>query len=190
MLHAVEDYDIVVFGLIMVLVMWVRHNLPSMIDVKWLMQGGGLFSEGVHPPSRKFNAGQKLIFWAVIFLGASVSLSGVSLLFPYEIPVFAKTFAILNAMGAEVFWGAPLETDLTPLVEMQYALIWHAMVALAMIVVNIAHIYIGSMGMEGAFDAMGSGHVDENWAREHHSLWVAEVKGEAGSGGGTAQPAE
>ena len=38
----------------------------------------------------------------------------------------------------------------------------------------IAHIYIGSVGMEGAIDAMNSGKVDRNWAKEHHNLWVKE----------------
>ncbi|MCH8951273.1 MAG: formate dehydrogenase subunit gamma [Proteobacteria bacterium] len=179
-------------GLVMIFVMWVAHNLPSKTDLKWIAQGGGLFTEGVHPPARKFNAGQKLIFWAVILLGASVSLSGVSLLFPYELPVFATTFAILNSLGAEAVWGAPLATDLSPLVEMQYAQIWHTMVALAMIVVIVAHIYIGTLGMEGAFDAMGSGMVDRNWAEEHHGLWVEEQDAKAGASdaSGTAAPAE
>jgi cytochrome c len=68
-------------------------------------------------------------------------LSGLSLLFPYEMPLFAKTFAILNSLGVEVIWGAPLATDLTPVQEMQYAVIWHTIVALAMIVVIIGHIY-------------------------------------------------
>jgi len=181
-----------ILGLVMVFVMWVFHNLPSMNDLKWLAKGGGLFSEGVHPPSRKFNAGQKIIFWAVILLGASVSLSGVSLLFPYEMPVFAVTFDILNSVGAEAVWGAPLATDLTPLEEMQYAQIWHAMVALAMVVIVIAHIYIGSLGMEGAFDAMGSGMVDRNWAKEHHGLWVEEedAKARSSGSGAAATPAE
>lgn len=166
-------------ALVLVFVMWVVHNIPSLNDVKWLAQGGGLFSEGVHPPSRKFNAGQKLIFWSVILLGASVSLSGVSLLFPYEMPLFAKTFAILNDLGVEKVWGSTLPTVLTPLEEMQYAQIWHTIVALAMIVIIIAHIYIGSLGMEGAFDAMGSGMVDRNWAEEHHGLWVEEEDAKA-----------
>ena len=74
-------------------------------------------------------------------------------------------------------------TELTPLQEMQYAQIWHAIVALAMIVIVIAHIYIGSMGMEGAFDAMGSGMVDRNWAEEHHSLWVEKEDAKARSSG-------
>jgi formate dehydrogenase subunit gamma len=55
-------------GLVLVFVMWVVHNLPSVNDIKWLMKGGGLFAEGVHPPAKKFNAGQKLIFWSVILL--------------------------------------------------------------------------------------------------------------------------
>jgi formate dehydrogenase subunit gamma len=75
---------------------------------------------------------------------------------------------------------------------MQLSQIWHAFVALIMIAVVIGHIYLGTIGMEGAFDAMGTGHVDENWAREHHGLWVAELKGgtASGPGGGTPQPAE
>jgi formate dehydrogenase subunit gamma len=179
-----------ILGLIMVFVMWVVHNLPAMTDLNWIAKGGGLFAEGVHPPARKFNAGQKLIFWSVILLGASVSLSGVSLLFPYEMPLFAKTFAILNGLGAEAVWGAPLATELSPLQEMQYAQIWHSIVALAMVVIVIAHIYIGSMGMEGAFDAMGTGMVDRNWAEEHHDLWVEEEDAKARASGGAAMPAE
>ena len=181
-------------GLVMVFVMWVADNFPTKDDVKWLAQAGGLFTEGVHPPSRKFNAGQKLIFWAVLLLGASLSLSGLSLLFPYELPLFAKSFAILNSLGAEAVWGAPLATDLTPVEEMQYAVIWHTILALAMVVMIIGHIYIGTMGMEGAFDAMGSGMVDRNWAKEHHGLWVEEEDTKAGSAGpdhgATATPAE
>jgi formate dehydrogenase subunit gamma len=114
----------------------------------------------------------------------------VSLLFPYELPLFAKTFEILNGLGAAAVWGAPLPTELTPLQEMQYAQIWHTIVTLAMIVIIVAHIYIGSLGMEGAFDAMGSGMVDRNWALEHHSLWVEEVESRTGSAAGAVTPAE
>ena len=177
-------------GLVMVLVMWVAHNLPSRTDLVWISKGGGLFSEGVHPPAKKFNAGQKLIFWAVILLGASVSLSGISLLFPYELPLFAKTFSILNDVGVAAVWGAPLPTELTPMQEMQYAQIWHSIVALVMIVIVIAHIYIGTLGMEGAFDAMGTGMVDRNWAEEHHGLWVEQEDAKARDAGGAAMPAE
>jgi formate dehydrogenase subunit gamma len=178
-------------SLVFVFVMWVIHNLPSVSDLKWLAKGGGLFSEGVHPPSRKFNAGQKLIFWSVILLGAAASLTGVSMLFPYELPFFATLFDILNSLGAESIRGAPLVTELTALEEMQYAQILHSIVAFAMIVIVIAHIYIGSLGMEGAFDTMGNGMVDRNWAVEHHSLWVEEVDAKAAvKPGGAATPAE
>ena len=167
-------------ALVMIFVMWVAHNLPALHDIKWVLLGGGLFMKGVHPPSRKFNAGQKLIFWSTIILGASVSASGIALLFPFELAMFDKTFAILNSMGVEAIWGSTLPTGLTPMEEMQYAQIWHTIVALAMIVIIIAHIYIGSVGMEGAFAAMGSGQVDRNWALEHHNLWVEEVDAKTG----------
>jgi formate dehydrogenase subunit gamma len=60
--------------------------------------------------------------------------------------------------------------------EMQFAQVWHAIVGLVLTAVILAHIYIGTIGMEGAFDAMGTGEVDENWAREHHSLWVKQLE--------------
>ena len=168
-------------GLVMVLVMWIAHNLPDRTDLNWLAKGGGLFKKGVHPPAKKFNAGQKLIFWSVILLGVSVSASGLSLLFPFELPMFAATFDKLNAIGIPQLLGlGELRTELAPHEEMQYAQLWHSIVAFIMMAIIIAHIYIGSVGMEGAFDAMGSGEVEEQWAREHHSLWVEEVKGSKG----------
>ena len=86
---------------------------------------------------------------------------------PYQMPLFAKTFSALNVFGL----GLP--TDLTPVQEMQYASTWHAIMALFLVCVIFAHIYIGTLGMQGAFSAMGSGEVDVNWAKEHHNLWAA-----------------
>jgi len=157
-------------GLVLIFVLWVRHNIPNKKDLQWVAVGGGLFSKGVHPPAKKFNAGQKLIFWLVILGGISMSLSGWSLLFPFQYPMFAETFKVFNLIGLN------LPTELTPMQEMQLAQLWHTFVSLVMIAVILAHIYIGSMGMEGAFAAMGSGQVDENWAHEHHSLWLEELK--------------
>jgi formate dehydrogenase subunit gamma len=71
---------------------------------------------------------------------------------------------------------------LAPHEEMQYANIWHSIVAFVMMVAIMAHIYIGSVGMEGAFDAMGNGQVDVEWARQHHDLWVAEVEAKQSKG--------
>ncbi|MBR9649512.1 formate dehydrogenase subunit gamma [Thalassovita aquimarina] len=165
-------------GLVMVILFWVAHNIPNRHDLKWIAVAGGLFSKGVHPPARKFNAGQKLIFWAVVVLGVSISASGLSLLFPFELPMFAATFDKVNALGLPGLVGmAPLPTELMPHQEMQLAQIWHAIVAFVFIAVILGHIYIGSVGMEGAFDAMGSGQVDEQWAKEHHGLWYEEVTG-------------
>ncbi len=175
-------------GLIMIFFMWVLENIPNRTDLKWLAVGGGLFKKGVHPPAKKFNAGQKVIFWSCILLGGSISLSGLSLLFPFELPMFAKTFSILNSSGLPEMLGfGVLPTDLTPHAEMQYAQLWHALVSFVLMAIIIAHIYIGSVGMEGAYDAMGSGEVEEQWAREHHSLWVEEVKSKEAA---NATPAE
>ncbi|WP_372995146.1 formate dehydrogenase subunit gamma [Marinobacter sp.] len=163
-------------GLVMTFVMWVAHNIPNKLDWQWLKAGGGIFTKS-HPSSKKFNAGQKIIFWTVMILGASVSLSGLSLLFPFQMPMFADTFGVINSV-----LGTSFPTDLAPHEEMQYANIWHSIVAFVMMLAIIAHIYIGSVGMEGAFDAMGNGQVDLEWARQHHDLWVAEVEAKQGKG--------
>ena len=172
-------------GLVMVFVMWVLHNIPSRLDLQWFAKGGGIVGSG-HPDSRKFNGGQKLIFWGTIVMGGSVSASGLQLLFPGEILLFDKTFATLNSLGVAAIWGAPLPTELNAMQELQYAQIWHTIVAFAMIFMIVAHIYIGSVGMQGAFAAMGSGQVDRNWAKEHHNLWVEEEDAKRGY----ATPAE
>lgn len=150
-------------GLIMVFLLWVVHNVPSRIDLEWIKQAGGMFKRGVHPPARKFNFGQKLMFWAVILGGAAMSFTGIMLLFPGE-------------AGTAADW--------------QFYQLIHALVAAGMSAVILGHIYIGTIGMEGAFDAMGNGEVDENWAKEHHSLWVDEVKGTKARNDARATPAE
>lgn len=161
-------------SLIMVFVMWVAHNIPNKLDLIWIRQFGGIIGSK-HPPAKKFNFGQKIIFWSVIALGASISVSGLSLLFPFELPMFAKTFVILNDVGVPGWFGMdPLPTVLAPHEEMQLSQLWHAIVSFGMMAVILAHIYIGSIGMEGAFDAMGSGEVDEAWAEQHHSIWFEE----------------
>lgn len=169
-------------GLVMVLVMWIAHNIPNRLDLIWLMKGGGLFSKGSHPPSRKFNAGQKIIFWLVILLGVSLSLSGLALIFPYQFSMFGPTFAAVNMLGFD------LPTDLTPLQELQLSSLWHGIVGLTAIAVILAHIYIGSVGMEGALDAMSTGEVDKNWAKEHHNLWVEEMEAKDTSRRADASP--
>jgi formate dehydrogenase subunit gamma len=144
-------------GLLIMFLIWIKDNIPGKLDLEWFKQGGGILTEGKHPPARKFNAGQKGIFWTVILGGALMSVSGWFLLFPY-LPA--------NVTALQV-WS-----------------VIHAVLAMLLIAAIMAHIYIGSIGMEGAFDAMGTGEVDLNWAKEHHSLWVEEeqAKGHAPSG--------
>jgi len=165
-------------GLALSFILWVRHNIPNKVDLQWIKMGGGIVKKGVHPPAKKFNAGQKLIFWVVMIGGLSVSMSGIALMFPFQTTMFADTFAMLNGLGFN------LPTDFTAMQEQQLNQLWHGIVSLALIVMIMAHIYIGSVGMEGALDAMNSGNVDRNWAKEHHSLWVEEEDQKA------AKPAE
>jgi formate dehydrogenase subunit gamma len=151
-------------GLLLSFVLWVGRNLPRAHDMTWIAQGGGLLKKGVHPPAGKFNAGQKVIFWSVTLGGLALSVTGVMLLFPI-------------LAGTQADW--------------QFYQLIHGIVSAVLSAVILAHIYIGSVGMEGAFDAMGSGEVDLNWAKEHHSLWVQEVKGDAAHGvHARAHPAE
>jgi formate dehydrogenase subunit gamma len=133
-------------GLALMFLIWVKDNIPNKGDIEWFAMGGGIIGKK-HPKARKFNGGQKVIFWSVILGGAALSVSGVYLLFPYT------AGGVLNLQ----FWNMV-----------------HGIVGVLLIAAMLAHAYIGSVGMEGAFDAMGSGEVDLNWAREHHSLWVEE----------------
>jgi formate dehydrogenase subunit gamma len=156
-------------GVVLMFLLWVRFNIPKKHDLVWLAKGGGIFNSKVHPPSERFNAGQKVIFWLACLGGLSLSMSGIALLFPYEFGFFAKTFGTLNALGFN------LPTEISPLQEQQLNQIWHSILAFVLIAIMMAHIYIGSVGMQGAFAAMGSGQVDVNWAEEHHNMWYERL---------------
>jgi len=138
-------------GLVFMLLIWIKDNLPSSGDLRWILKGGGIVGKG-HPAAGKFNAGQKFIFWSVILIGGAIAVSGYFLLFP---------FYATNIAG------------------MQLAQIVHSIGGVVLIAVIFGHIYIGTIGMEGAFDAMGTGEVDVNWAKEHHSLWIEKERGKA-----------
>jgi formate dehydrogenase subunit gamma len=136
-------------GVVAIFLMWIGGNIPNRVDVEWLKRGGGLVGHD-HPPAHRFNAGQKGIYWIVVLGGLAVAISGYLLMFP--------------------FYG-------TTVTGMQWAQIVHGVVAVLFVAAMLAHIYIGTIGMEGAFEAMGTGDVDVNWAKEHHSLWVEEELG-------------
>ena len=108
------------------------------------MVGGGPPSAASSTPGRSSSSGPSC--WA----GSASSLSGLQLIFPFTFNFFNDTFGLLNWLGL----GLP--TDLTPMAEQQLATVWHGSMAVFLIAVMIAHIYIGTVGMEGAFEAMGS----------------------------------
>jgi formate dehydrogenase subunit gamma len=136
-----------VVGLVLIIVIFFRDNLPEKVDIDWIKQGGG-FIKSKHAPAGRFNFGEKLVYWLSLLAGVAVSVSGVLLLFP--------------------FFG-------TDILDMQVAQVVHAIVAILFIALILGHIYIGTLGMEGAFEAMGTGEVDLNWAKEHHDLWLAQL---------------
>ncbi len=138
-------------GLLAMIVLWLDQNIPTATDWHWLRQGGGfLTDDGDNPPARRFNAGQKIVFWGVVLGGLAAFATGIVLMFPF-------------------YWFGYQ--------GMQWTQLLHAAIGLLMTVLIIGHIYIGTVGMEGAIDAMWSGRVDRNWAKEHHSLWYRDVAG-------------
>ena len=147
-------------GVVLIFLMWLGGNLPTRVDLEWLKRGGGMIGHD-HPPAYRFNAGQKLIYWVVALGGGAAAVSGYLLIFP--------------------FYGTTIET-------MQRAEMIHGIVAMLFIATMLAHIYIGTIGMEGAFEAMGSGTVDLNWAKEHHSLWLEEEGARGRTGPSQPQP--
>ena len=153
-------------GVVLIFLMWIAGNIPNKVDFDWMKRGGGIVGHD-HPPANRFNAGQKAIYWIVVIGGTTVAVTGYELMFPFYIS------------GIEA---------------MQLAQIVHSIVAVLFVAAMLAHIYIGTIGMEGAFEAMGVGTVDVNWAREHHSLWLEDQNARTGADDArprtTAAPAE
>ncbi|MDB5571474.1 MAG: formate dehydrogenase, gamma subunit [Hyphomicrobiales bacterium] len=139
-------------GVLVMFVIWVRDNVPRRVDWEWIKVGGGLFGGSRTPSAGRFNAGQKLMFWGVIVAGFAMIVTGLQLVFPFS---------------------------LTDVNGMQLTQSLHSLIGALFFAAILAHIYIGTVGMEGAFWAMGTGEVDLAWARHHHDLWVQEQLGRA-----------
>ena len=151
-----------VLGVLVMIFLWTRENLLDRLDWNWMKQFGGFLSESAEkPPARRFNAGQKLVFWSVVLSGIVLLVTGLFLMFPFD-------------------WAG--------YTGMQVAQVVHAVVALLMVGVIIGHIYIGTIGMQGAFEAMWSGRVDRNWAKEHHQLWYDRIESGADKEAAQAAP--
>ncbi|HWU97856.1 MAG TPA: formate dehydrogenase subunit gamma [Oxalicibacterium sp.] len=136
-------------GLIVMFAIFVRDNFPGRGDLDWVKKLGG--ARG-HASAGRFNAGEKLWFWGgVVFLGLIVSASGfvLDMLVP----------GILYTRG-----------------NMQIANVIHLVAAVLIFSASLGHIYMGTLGMEGAYDAMRTGYVDDAWAKEHHDIWYDEIQ--------------
>ncbi|NJO34970.1 MAG: formate dehydrogenase subunit gamma [Rhodospirillales bacterium] len=149
-------------GVVLMFLMWIAWNFPSGVDFQWIREGGGIIGKN-HPPARRFNAGQKLIYWIVVLGGGAAAITGYLLMFPFYA---------------------------TDVAGMQLAQMVHGIVGVVFIAIMLAHIYIGTIGMQGAFEAMGKGEVDVNWAQQHHSLWLEKEAGKGHVRAGGAAPAE
>ncbi len=137
-------------SLVVVIFTFMRDNMPSKDDMKWILKGGGLFS-GEEVPSHRFNAGEKILFWSGVFLlGLIVVGSGL----------------VLNKLVPGLMYYR--ET-------MQISHMIHAAAGMLMMAMFLGHIYMGTIGMKGAYKAMKTGYVDETWAKEHHALWADDV---------------
>lgn len=138
-------------SLVVVFAAFLRDNWPQKGDLNWLLKGGGLFSDA-EPASNRFNAGEKIVFWGgVFFLGLIVVASG---------------FVLDKIVPGLVYERA----------TMQIAHMVHAVATVFMMVMFMGHIYLGTLGMQGAYQAMRTGYVDETWAKEHHEYWYDDVK--------------
>jgi formate dehydrogenase subunit gamma len=147
-------------GVFCIFLIWIAGNIPNRVDAEWIKRGGGIVGHD-HPPAYRFNAGQKLIYWIVVLGGTAAAISGYLLMFP--------------------FYGTGMQ-------GMQLAQTVHAIIAVLFVAAMLGHIYIGTIGMEGAFEAMGEGTVDVNWAKEHHRLWLEQEMARTGPNESQRQP--
>jgi formate dehydrogenase subunit gamma len=149
-------------SLLIFIIMFIKDNLPKSYDFSWFAKAPGFFA-GKHVPSGRFNGGEKAWFWGgVVVLCLALVGSGAVLLFPN----FDQVRSTMQQMS-----------------------VIHMVAALLVIALAIGHIYMGTIGVEGAYGAMRDGAVDESWAKEHHEYWYNDVKGGAKSAPGGAVPA-
>ncbi len=139
-----------VVSLVVVVVVFIRDNLPQRGDLRWLLRAGGMFGKE-EVPSHRFNAGEKGMFWVgTLLLGAIVVGSGL----------------VLDQLIPALVYERQ---------TMQVAHMIHAAASLLMMAILMVHIYMGTVGMRGAYRAMREGYVDETWAREHHAYWADDI---------------
>lgn len=138
-------------SLLIVIITFVKDNIANKADFVWLSKAGGMLSDH-EVPSHRFNAGEKGMFWwGVTIPGIIVVASGL----------------VLNKLVPGLLY---LRGD------MQIAHMIHLAAAVFMMAILMGHIYMGTVGVKGAYGAMKTGYVDEGWAKEHHELWYDDIK--------------
>ena len=133
---------------------WVRDSIPTRYDLLWFKNMGGMIGGGPKAPIGMINGGEKAWFWLVFLCGMAVGITGILLDFP--------------------IWE---QTRFT----MQLSHVIHAIVAVLFVTASLGHMYMGTLGVEGAFEAMWTGNVDTVWAQQNHDLWYAEKMREKGA---------
>lgn len=136
-------------ALVFLLIVYMKDNVWQKGDLSWVFKGA--FFSDPPPPSWKYNLAEKSWYWLLFFAGLLIAGSGLFLDFP---------------------WLAERVQQL------QLAHLIHAGTAVILVAASLGHIYLGTVGVEGAYEGMAEGTVDENWAREHHGWWAEEVLGE------------
>jgi formate dehydrogenase subunit gamma len=140
-----------ILGLAVMIIIWLKENIPSKGDWDWFKQGGGYLGKS-HPHAGRVNGGEKLWFWALVGVGIGVSVTGILLDFP-NLGLVRSTMQLANLI--------------------------HSGCGILLIAFALGHIYIGTLGNEGTLEGMVSGRVDAEWAKQHHDLWYEEVKDES-----------
>jgi formate dehydrogenase subunit gamma len=153
-----------IVSLLFMIVVYIKDNFPEKGDLAWFGGAFAMFWSGKHVPSGRFNAGEKVYFWVgVVILCITLSVTGIIMLFP--------NFEQLRT-------------------TMQQVNVIHAISAIIMMLFAFGHIYVGTIGVEGAYRNMRDGVTDETWAKEHHELWYNDVKsGKIAAKSGTAPQA-
>ncbi|MGA2731685.1 MAG: formate dehydrogenase subunit gamma [Syntrophobacteraceae bacterium] len=134
-------------GILLEFLIWARFNIPKKTDLQWFKNLGGMIGSGPRPHTGKINGGEKAWFWVVFLCGIAVGVTGITL----DFPIWGQTRFI-----------------------MQLSYVIHVTFAVLFVAASFGHIYLGTIGAEGTFEAMWTGSVDTAWARQHNDLWYEE----------------
>ena len=138
-------------SLLIIVVTFIKDNIANKADFVWLSKAGGMLG-GHEVPSHRFNAGEKGLFW------------------------WGVTIPGIVVVGSGLFLDKLIPGALYLRGDMQIAHMLHLLCAVWMMALIMGHIYMGTLGVKGAYGAMKTGYVDEAWAKEHHELWYDDVK--------------